>query len=108
VADEETARAALAAIADRPVLVFCDLWLSDERSGIVLLQTLATLARGPFCGILISGDTRPETIQAARAEGFPLLHKPVAPAKLRAAVAYASARRSGVSNPEPGNEDPDR
>ena len=66
--------------------MLCDLWLSDESSGIDLLRRLATLTTGPISGILISGDTRPETIQLAKVAGYPLLHKPVSPARLRAVV----------------------
>jgi CheY-like chemotaxis protein len=84
--DVASAQAAIEALGRAPVLVLCDLWLSDERSGIGVLQRLRRLAHGPFCGVLVSGDTRPETIQLARDAGFALLHKPVSPARMRAVV----------------------
>jgi two-component system, sensor histidine kinase len=34
----------------------------------------------------VTGATSPDVLGAARAGGFPLLHKPLAPAKLRAAL----------------------
>ena len=88
VSDGQGAESALAALGDQSVLVFCDLWLSDKRSGIDLLERLAALTTTPISGILISGDTRPETIQLAKASGYPLLHKPVSPSKLRAVVTH--------------------
>jgi two-component system, sensor histidine kinase len=88
VSDDEQAKEALKAFGQKPVLVLCDLWLSDRRSGIDVLRILSELTTPPISGILISGDTRPETIQAARAAGYPMLHKPVSPARLRAVISH--------------------
>jgi two-component system, sensor histidine kinase len=107
VTDAASAESALRSIDDPPVLVLCDLWLSDERSGIALLRKLAAMTDVPIRGILVSGDTRPETIQLAKEAGFALLHKPVSPARLRAVVThFASTRRASV--PEGCDEDPSR
>ncbi len=104
----EGAEAALAALGNRPVLVLCDLWLSDQRSGIDVLHRLAAQTQAPISGILISGDTRPETIQLARASGYVLLHKPASPAKLRAIVQHFAAKLGRADAPASGNEDTDR
>jgi signal transduction histidine kinase/CheY-like chemotaxis protein len=69
-----------------PVLVLCDMWLTDGENGIDVLRRLAALTPARISGILISGDTGPETLSAATAAGYALLHKPVSPAKLRAVV----------------------
>ena len=90
--DAPGAEAALRAIGERAVLVLCDLWLSDRNSGIALLQKLTSTATTSVHGILISGDTRPETIQLARDAGFELLHKPVSPARLRALVTHFASK----------------
>jgi DNA-binding response OmpR family regulator len=84
------------------------MWLSDGENGIDVLQRLSALALAPLSAILISGDTGPETMHSARAAGYPLLHKPVSPAKLRAVVMQFAwnVRRAGA--PENGDEDPDR
>ena len=37
---------------------------------------------------LVSGDTSPELLRQARASGYHLLHKPVAPMTLRAMVSH--------------------
>jgi signal transduction histidine kinase len=107
VGDVEGARAALAALTAERVLVLCDLWLPGGRSGIELLQELS-LTGMPISGILISGDTRPETMQAAKTAGYPLLHKPVSPAKLRAVVSQFAAKLRPEGKPEFPDEDPAR
>ena len=91
-ADAPAAEAAMDALRGVPVVVLCDLWLSDEHSGIGLLQRLRRMARAPFCAVLVSGDTRPETIQLANDAGFLLLHKPVAPARVRGIVQQFNER----------------
>jgi DNA-binding NtrC family response regulator len=74
------------------MLVLCDVGLSGEDNGVVLLRRLATITRTSICGILISGDTRAETVQWAKEAGYELLHKPVSPARIRALVMhFASA-----------------
>ncbi len=101
--DGGSAQAALMTFADKPVLVFCDLWLPGDQNGIDVLSKLTALTSAPISGILISGDTRPETIQAAKAAGYPLLHKPVSPAKLRAVVthfAWTTRRQTDTGFPD--------
>ena len=86
VRDGRAAEQALAKIAADRVLLLCDLWLPGDEDGIAIVRRLASLATPAVSGILISGDTRPETIRAAKAAGLLLLHKPVSPSKLRAIV----------------------
>jgi len=105
VSDAEGAKAAISSFSDKPVLVLCDLWLSNERSGIELLQRLPTLTKAPISGILISGDIRPETMQMAKAAGYVLLHKPVSPARLRAVVTQFAWKVRKMSVPGLGDED---
>lgn len=105
VSDGPSAQAALSALAGKPVLVLCDLWLADELSGIDLLQRLSTLTTAPFSGILISGDTRPETILVAKEAGYPLLHKPVSPAKLRAVLTHFAWKMRKMSASDNSDED---
>ncbi len=108
VADGDSAQAALADFAGAPLLVLCDLWLSETENGIGLLRRLSALGTGPVYCILISGDTTPETIQAAREAGYPLLHKPVSPAKLRAAVMHFARKMRTSSAPEWPDENSSR
>jgi two-component system, sensor histidine kinase len=86
VPDGESARKAIAALSGRPVLILCDLWLAEGESGIDTLRSLSALTAPGNSGVLISGDTRPETIQAAKTAGLTLLHKPLAASRLSAVV----------------------
>ena len=106
--DRPAAEAALLALGGRPVLVLCDRWLSDGLDGIDLLRHLMTLTTAPISGILISGDTRPDTIRAAAEAGFPLLHKPVSPERLRAVLAQFAGTLRWTADPGIRDEDTPR
>lgn len=69
----------------------CDLIISDLRlkgaaNGIVAIRQIAKLFERPVPGMILTGDTDPKRLREARLSGYPLLHKPVAPLALRAAV----------------------
>ncbi len=105
VGDGRSALVALSARAGKPVLVLCDLWLSDNENGIELLGQMSALTGTPISGILISGDTQAESIAAAKVAGYPLLHKPVSPAKLRAVVMHFAWSMRKFAAQEPSDED---
>ena len=86
VANARDALDAVAALDGTPLLVLCDMWLGDGDNGIELLRRMSALTGAPVSAILVSGDTGPQTLAAAADAGYALLHKPVSPAKLRAAV----------------------
>ena len=69
-----------------PDMILSDFRLRAGESGMQTLQALrAALGRQmPAC--LMSGNTEAELIEACRAAGLPLLHKPVRPAKLRTLI----------------------
>jgi CheY-like chemotaxis protein len=102
------AQALLAAGSNDPVLVLCDMWLADGENGIDLLRRLTALTAARISGILISGDTSPETLAAATQAGFALLHKPVSPAKLRAVVMNFAWKLRETNIGELRDEDPAR
>jgi len=60
-----------------------DLRLRDHNSGIEVIQ----MVRGHYVkaipAIIITGDTDPEQLKETTKAGFPVLHKPVAAAKLQ-------------------------
>jgi len=64
--------------------ILADYHLGDGIDGIRLLQRLSEHLAPPFCAALISADHGAEATLAARMAGFPLLHKPLRPAALRA------------------------
>ena len=108
VTDGFLAQSELAAGGGEPVLVLCDMWLGDGENGIDLLRQMAAQTTGRISGILISGDTGPETMSAATEAGYPLLHKPVSPAKLRAVVTSFALKLREKGSGELRDEDPAR
>jgi CheY-like chemotaxis protein len=75
-----------------PDLILSDYRLRGQENGI---DTVIELRRIIFqqtgvsvAACLMSGDTGPDLIVAARSAGLPLLHKPVRPAKLRSLMRH--------------------
>lgn len=69
-----------------PDVIVSDYRLRDGENGIDVINQLRSAAGVPIAACLMSGNTDPELMQAARAAGLSLLHKPVRPAKLRSLV----------------------
>jgi len=78
-------------------LILADYHLADDTDGLQALQQLRT-TRDPLPpAALITADGSSELKQRARALGYPLLHKPVKPAALRALLT-ALVRKQGERN----------
>jgi CheY-like chemotaxis protein len=78
----------------RPDIILADYHLREPESGLDLLRRLCAANRG--CpGALVTANASEALAQAARAEGFQVLRKPVKPAALRALLA-ALSRRQGA------------
>jgi CheY-like chemotaxis protein len=77
---------ALSAGRASPDFVLCDLRLGDDESGFDVLDRLKARWGTSLHGIIVTADASPERIADAHARGYPLVHKPVRPAKLRALV----------------------
>ena len=99
--DEAGALARLSGWPAPPDLVLSDLHLQDEHSGLEVLGAIAShygadAQHPPFARLLVTGETRPERVDAIMASHIPVLFKPVAPHRLReamlAAVLAARAR----------------
>ena len=69
-----------------PDLVLCDLRLGEGGSGFDVLDRLRARWGAGLHGIIVTADASTERIADAHARGYPLLQKPVRPAKLRALV----------------------
>jgi two-component system, sensor histidine kinase len=67
----------------RPDVIVSDYRLCDGKSGLEVIQQLRAATGRHVAACLMSGDTDPHVLQAARETGLTLLHKPVRPAKLR-------------------------
>jgi signal transduction histidine kinase/ActR/RegA family two-component response regulator len=96
-ADGGEAVAALGSTDRMPDALLCDYRLSGAETGIEVIRRLSAAASKSIPAALVSGDTAPESLRAAKASGYPVILKPVAPAKLRALIerlaAKAPARR---------------
>ncbi len=75
-----------------PDLVIADLRLKGAANGIVAIRQLAKALDADLPGLILTGDTDPMRLREARLSGYPLLHKPVAPLALRAALARLLGR----------------
>jgi CheY-like chemotaxis protein len=67
-----------------PDLIISDYCLADGTTGIDVIARLRSAFSAEIPAFLISGDTNPEPLREARANGYHLLHKPVDPMTLRA------------------------
>jgi signal transduction histidine kinase/CheY-like chemotaxis protein len=79
--------AALVADGPEPDLIIADFHLSGGRTGIETIDFVRAAFGAKIPAFLVSGDTSPERLQQARAQGHTLLHKPVSPMTLRSLVA---------------------
>lgn len=69
-----------------PALIISDYRLRDASTGIDAIHALRASHGRLIPAMLVTGDTAPGRIAEAQASGFLLLHKPLANAKLRAAI----------------------
>ncbi len=74
-----------------PDALLCDYRLPGAETGIEVIRRLQAVAGRAIPAALVSADTAPESLQTMRASGYPMLPKPVAPAKLRALLEHLVA-----------------
>jgi signal transduction histidine kinase/ActR/RegA family two-component response regulator len=72
-----------------PCLAICDYRLRANEDGLSVAFALQDLFNGELPVILVTGDTSAERLRQAGASGHVLLHKPVSPMALQAAMAQA-------------------
>jgi signal transduction histidine kinase/FixJ family two-component response regulator len=88
-----------------PDLIISDYHLSDGRTGLEAIERLRGALSAQIPAFLISGDTTPEALRAAKVSGCHLLHKPVDPMALRAMFGQAIKRpQTPVMHKPPGRE----
>jgi signal transduction histidine kinase/CheY-like chemotaxis protein len=87
----EQAQALLRGAGLVPDIILSDLRLRDEETGIEAIAAVRAALRQPVPAVLLTGDTAPERIRLARESGYRLLHKPLQPGRLRAALQRAIA-----------------
>ena len=92
-ASDEAALAGLASQDRRPDLIISDYRLAGGSTGLETIERLRGAASRPIPALLISGDTAPDRLREASASGHLLLHKPIAPAALRATLNHLLRQR---------------
>ncbi len=92
------AEAALAALKGGivPDLIVCDFRLGQGQTGLQAIARLQAACGVRVPAILLTGETAPEKLREAQGGGYPLLHKPLAPGRLRAAVTLQLRRLGGA------------
>ena len=85
-ATPEEAAAHFGAAAPPIDLLIVDYRLRRHASGIETIARLRELAGARVPALVITGDTAPDRLREAQESGYPLLHKPVMPTRLRAAM----------------------
>ncbi len=78
----------LATVERVPDVIVSDYRLPDDVDGIAVITRLRQKFDRDIPAILVTGDTAPDTILRINRAGFPLLHKPLRPAKLRALLTH--------------------
>jgi CheY-like chemotaxis protein len=69
-------------------LLVIDYRLPNNTSGIEVAHTIQSQLAYPVAVLIITGDTGPDRLREAEVSGYPLLHKPVEPAKLRSTLQF--------------------
>lgn len=95
----ESADTALAVLNQAPQAIVSDYRLRGEATGAEAIRRVQDAWGAAIPALLVTGDTAPERLQAAKDSGYPLLHKPVAPARLRSFLRRAAAQRETALSP---------
>ena len=89
----EEAQAKLQTGVQPPELLIVDYRLRGKVSGLEAVAILHQQLSRYVPALVITADTAPDCLREAEASGYPLLHKPVQPAKLHSAVRYLVSLR---------------
>lgn len=94
----ESATAAVANLQQMPLpdVIISDFRLGGGSNGIETIAMLRDLVGQPVAACLISGDTRFDVQQQAKAAGLTLLSKPVRPGKLRSLIRHLAGKDVAV------------
>jgi signal transduction histidine kinase/CheY-like chemotaxis protein len=77
----------------KPDAIISDYRLTEARTGIDAIADLRAAFGADLPAILITGETAASSLEAIRAAGLTVLHKPLKPARLRALLSHLLSRR---------------
>ena len=72
----------------RPDMLVCDYRLPHNQTALDVMRQMREHC-GELPVLVVTGDTAAETLQAIQKSGASLLHKPIAPTRLRTAMFFA-------------------
>ena len=75
--------------ATRPDILVCDYRLPNGLTAVHVIKSMRELWGEGFPAVVLTGDTASEVLQDIHASGAILLHKPIAPLRLRAMMYFA-------------------
>jgi CheY-like chemotaxis protein len=87
----DAAQAVLVARERQPDVIVADLRLRDGASGLDAVAEVRRACGRPIPVLIVTGDTAVDVLRQAREHGHVLLHKPVPPSRLRAALSQLLA-----------------
>jgi two-component system, sensor histidine kinase len=93
---EEEAIALLQNARGAPDAVIADYRLREHKTGAATIRRIQAEYGESIAGLIITGDTAPDRLREAATSGCELLHKPVAPAQLRAFLTDVRNRRKAA------------
>jgi len=76
-----------------PDAMIVDWRLAAGATGLDAVERLRAACGATIPALIVSGASAPDDLHRIKATGMPLLHKPVAPAKLRSALAFLLGAR---------------
>jgi signal transduction histidine kinase len=75
-------------VAEQPDMLVCDYRLPDGMTAIDVIRRMRERCGCALPTVVLTGDTAVETLHAIHASGAVLLHKPIAPLRLRAMMHF--------------------
>ncbi|MBF0332727.1 MAG: PAS domain S-box protein [Alphaproteobacteria bacterium] len=84
--DASTVLDGVALLGRRPDVIIADYRLRNGSTGQTAISQVRTRLHAAIPAVILTGDTAPERMRHAQANGLGLLHKPVPPATLRATI----------------------
>jgi signal transduction histidine kinase/CheY-like chemotaxis protein len=84
----DAAMVAIAQTGRPPEAIIADYRLRNSKTGVEAIKGLHAKYGRDIPAIIITGDTAPDRLREAEGSGYHLLHKPLAPARLRALLSH--------------------
>lgn len=77
-----------------PDAIIADYRLRESQTGIEAIHAIQAKYEAGIPALIVTGDTAAELLREVNESGFQVLHKPVAPAKLRAFLRHVQLRKN--------------